>query len=58
MRRNKRRRTFKRRRGGSIFPFMAHDLWGNLSDSIRDSYNGINGNYPGIDSSITTQGKF
>jgi len=50
----RKRKTMK---GGSIFPYILQDTFWNASDSIRDTYNNLAGNYPGVSSSITVQGQ-
>lgn len=50
------RRTRKVQRGGSPFPtIVQHAFWG-VADSVRDSYNALAGNYPGVSSSVLVQG--
>lgn len=52
------KRKLKNRRGGSVIPYILQDAFWSATDSIRDTYNDFSGNYQGIDSSITVQGKF
>lgn len=50
------RKTRRVQKGGSIFPDIAHHAFWGVADSLRDSYNSIAGNYPGVSSSIMVQG--
>jgi len=51
----RKRRTRRVMKGGSIFPYILQDAFWTATDSIRDTYDNLSGNYDGISSSITVQ---
>jgi hypothetical protein len=52
------KRKLKKRKGGSVVPSIIQDAFWTATDSVRDTYNALSGNYQAIDSSVTFQGKF